>query len=392
MSESTANAEASLLARISHRLGVLALALLVLSGACILGLAADAVRSGSEDLNRNQVIAFSWGEILCRGGAAVAAVVAFVLGMIGLAEIRWSLVKRMLEFALLILVGACILGLAAGAGNQDLTRNQVIAFSLGGILCQGVAAVAAVVALILGILGLAEIRPGQIKGRGQAISGLVTSLLTVLILTLAYGVVVPVLASKNRKLESSNNLKELALAMQIYHDCYRRLPPAVLHDPALGARAKPYSWRVALLPILGEDNLFSQYRRDEAWDSPANKALLARMPRVFAAPGSRSAADGLTHYQVFVGPGTAFESPDLRISLASFARGADQTILIVEAASPVYWTKPEDLPYAPDGPLPKVGGLVGNGFHAVFGNGDVRWFEADQQESELRAHVPRNGH
>jgi hypothetical protein len=178
--------------------------------------------------------------------------------------------------------------------------------------------------------------------------------------------------------------------MNLYHDYYGHFPPAVLHDPALGDRGQPYSWRVALLPFLEEDNLFHQYRRDEPWDSPANKAVLARMPRVFALPGRR-AADSLTHYQVLVGPGTAFESPDWKVRLGDFLRGADQTILAVEAADPVPWTKPEDLSYTPDGPLPKVGGLVGKGFHALFADASVRWFEAEQQESALRTLVPLKG-
>jgi prepilin-type processing-associated H-X9-DG protein len=190
----------------------------------------------------------------------------------------------------------------------------------------------------------------------------------------------------------SNNLKELVLAMMNYHDYSDgRLPLAVLRDQELGNRGQPYSWRVALLPFLGEGELFSQYRRDEPWDSPANKAVLARMPRVFAAPGSARAEDGFTHYQVLVGPGTAFERPDLRVVWGDFQRGASQTILIVEATDPIPWTKPEDLSYAPDGPLPKVGGLVGNGFHAMFADGHVRWIEADQQESALRTLVPLKG-
>jgi prepilin-type processing-associated H-X9-DG protein len=176
-----------------------------------------------------------------------------------------------------------------------------------------------------------------------------------------------------------------------YHDSYGGGPSAALRDPALGDRGQPYSWRVALLPFLGQGELFSQYRRDEPWDSPANKALLARMPRVYAMPGSVRAGDGFTHYQVLVGPGTAFERPDLRLRLGAFPRGAAETILIVEAADPVPWTKPEDLPYNPDGPMPKVGGLVGNGFHVIFADGHVRWIQAEEQESALRTLVNRDG-
>jgi hypothetical protein len=257
------------------------------------------------------------------------------------------------------------------------------------------AVLAAISAIIYGILGLVDIRrgAGKVKGRGLAVSGLVTGTLTFLTLLtpVVLFVLVPLIfAGDARKVKSANNLKELGLAMNIYHDYYGHFPPAVLHDPRLGERGQPYSWRVALLPILGENELYSQYRRDEPWDSPANKAVLDRMPRVFAAPGDARAADGFTHYQVLVGPGTAFERPNLRLRLGDFPRGAAQTILVVEAADPVPWTKPEDLPYTPDGPLPKVGGLVGNGFHAVFAEASVRWFEAKQQENALRTLVLLN--
>jgi hypothetical protein len=302
-----------------------------------------------------------------------------------------------LALLLLILSGLLIWGLAAQVGSSDtplLTQRERTTFSWGVVICHGMAGVAALAALGLGITGLVDIRQGagKVKGRGQAVSGLVTSTLTMLPLILVYGVVLPAHAREAPKLESANKLKVLGLAMHCYHEDYRRFPPAVLRDPRLGDRAPPYSWRVALLPYLGEARLFSQYRRDEPWDSPTNKALLVQMPGVFALPGSVRAADGFTHYQVLVGPGTAFERPDLRLSLAGgFPRGAAQTILAVEATVPVPWTKPEDLSYTPDGPLPKVGGLVGSGFHALFADGSVRWIEAEQQESALRTLVPRHG-
>jgi hypothetical protein len=314
----------------------------------------------------------------------------------GTQSVRTSRVARashfwgVLSLLMLLLSGLCIWGLAL----EGPTRCR--ALSRGALLSQGVAAVAALAAFVKGIVGLVEIRggAGKVKGRGPAVSGMVTGTLTLLTLALVYGspvVLALVLAGRSRKLESSNNLKQLGLALHFYHDWHRRLPPPVLRDPALGDRGQPYSWRVALLPFLGENELFCQYRRDEPWDSPANKAMLARMPRVFAMPGSRSAADGLTHYQVLVGPGTAFERPDLTIRLSDFPRGAGQTILVVEAAVPVPWTKPEDLPFAPDGPMPKVGGLLGNGFHALFADATVRWIEAEQQERALRWLVTRNG-
>jgi hypothetical protein len=39
------------------------------------------------------------------------------------------------------------------------------------------------------------------------------------------------------------------------------------------------SWRVAILPFLAEEELHAEFRPFEPWDSPHNKALIARMVR-----------------------------------------------------------------------------------------------------------------
>ncbi len=380
MNESAVSARTSRLARASFGLGVLALFMLAFSGWLVL--------SPVFLKTQEEVIGSFLGVVFCPGMAVVAALAAFVLGIV---LSRASFRLGVLALFMLLLSGCWIL-----RPDGLKTQDDVNGLFWGMVVCQGMAVVAALAAFIVGIIALVDIRrsAGKVERRGRAITGLVTATLTWLTLALMYGVAMPASRAEARKVESSNNLKVLGLAMMIYHECYHCLPPAVLRDRRLGEQGQPYSWRVALLPILGENDLFSQYRRDEPWDSPANKSLLARMPRVFAIPGSVSAADGLTHYQVLVGPGTAFERPDLRLNpfLAQhFPRGAAQTILVVEAADPVPWTKPEDLSYVAHGPLPKVGGLLGNGFHALFADASVSWIEAEKQESALRTLVPLNG-
>ena len=308
------------------------------------------------------------------------------------ASFRLGVLSLLMLLIVGVIVGQAVLEAKTGL---QVWQTEFIGISRFVDIFAGVAALAAVAAIVYGILGLVDIRrgAGKVRGKWEAVNGLVTGTLTFLTLLtpVVLFVLVPLIfAGDARKLKSSNNLKELGIAMNIYHDSYGHFPPAVLYDPRLGDRAQPYSWRVALLPFLEEDYLFHQYRRDEPWDSPANKALLDRMPSVFATPGDARAKDGFTHYQVLVGPGTAFERLDLRLRLGDFPRGTSNTILAVEAADPVPWTKPEDLEYTPDGPSPLVGGLVGNGFHAMFANGDVRWIEAKQKENALRTLVPLN--
>src|SRR5262249_29159759 len=42
------------------------------------------------------------------------------------------------------------------------------------------------------------------------------------------------------------------------------------------------SWRVAILPYIGQRALYQRFRLNEPWDSKHNKKLLAQMPKVFA--------------------------------------------------------------------------------------------------------------
>ena len=65
------------------------------------------------------------------------------------------------------------------------------------------------------------------------------------------------------------------------------------------------SWRVAILPYLGESEkaLYGQFKLSEPWDSPHNKALLAKMPRVYAPAVAKGGEKdkNVTHYLGFVG-------------------------------------------------------------------------------------------
>lgn len=148
--------------------------------------------------------------------------------------------------------------------------------------------------------------------------------------------------------------------MHNYHDAYGSLPPAAITDkdgqPLL-------SWRVLLLPYLDEQRLFDQFDLTEPWDGPHNRELLDKLPRVYWWPGARHKKDrNTTLYRVFVGPGTVFEGRELTLKAISDADGTSYTILVVEAAEPVPWTKPEELIYDADKPLPPLGGLFKRDF------------------------------
>jgi hypothetical protein len=184
---------------------------------------------------------------------------------------------------------------------------------------------------------------------------------------------------------SVNNLKQLVIALHSYEQVYGRLPPAVI----TAKDGKPlYSWRVAILPFVEEDALHRQFNLDEPWDSPHNIKLLEKMPPVFTPIRGPMKEPGKTYYQTFVGNGAAFDPPKA-IRLPHFNDGTSNTFLVVEAGEAVPWTKPVDLSYDPKQPLPKLGGLFPNGFHAAFADGSVFFVPQGLKEQSLRAYITR---
>ena len=121
------------------------------------------------------------------------------------------------------------------------------------------------------------------------------------------------------------------------------------------------------------------------------------MPLTYLAPEERVGSEAYTtYYQVFVGTngpiGPMFEpTPVHQFNVTTCTDGSSGTLLIVEAGRAVPWTKPEDLRYDPDGPLPSLGGLFKDGFCAGFVDGSVRFLTPDLDQETIRSLITRNG-
>ena len=177
---------------------------------------------------------------------------------------------------------------------------------------------------------------------------------------------------------ATGDLRQIGMALHNYHDTTNGFPTAIPDKTG-----KPgLSWRVALLPFLEHQNLHRQFKLDEPWDSPHNKALVSQMPKVFAPP--RTDTYGYTFYRGFTGPGTWLPPQTgpkpVGTRLTSFTDGTSNTIMVAEAAEAVIWTKPEEMEFAPN-KVPQIGGVFGSGTHALFGDGSVRFLRKglDQQ-------------
>ncbi len=186
------------------------------------------------------------------------------------------------------------------------------------------------------------------------------------------------------RMKGSNNLKQLGLAMHNYHDKHGAFPPHAVYSKD----GKPLlSWRVLLLPYLEQENLYKEFKLDEPWDSEHNKKLLAKMPNLFAQPGTTGGSD--TVYLAFTGKDTLFEGSKGK-PIVAIADGSSNTILFVETKPPVPWTKPEDLKFEAGKPLPKLGGLFPAGFNSAFCDGSVRFISDRIDEKVLRLLIMPN--
>ncbi len=180
---------------------------------------------------------------------------------------------------------------------------------------------------------------------------------------------------------AKNNMMRIGLAFHNYHDQYNTLPPPELN--------RGLSWRVAILPAMGRIDLYNQFNLGEPWDSDHNKALLSQMPKAFELPGVQ-AKPGHTYFRVFVGPKTAFP-PNEKLNLSQFNDGTANTILFVEAYESVPWTKPDELQFSPDEPLPWLGGHFAEGILAVTCDGAVQTLPYFLPDETFRSFITPDG-
>ena len=162
-----------------------------------------------------------------------------------------------------------------------------------------------------------------------------------------------------RRISCQNNLKQLGLALQSYHDALKTFPPASVNAP------RRHNWVPLLLPYVEQGNLFDEYRFDVNWDDPANQPAVnahLNVLRCASAPGGRKRIDtvrpavtmatsdyapptGVAAIQIQVGfvPPTADRRGAMTVGgsvrMADVRDGTSQTLVFTEdAGRPQFWT------------------------------------------------------
>jgi prepilin-type processing-associated H-X9-DG protein len=194
--------------------------------------------------------------------------------------------------------------------------------------------------------------------------------------------------------QSTNNLKQIGLALHNFASADGHFPSDIRGKD--GKRL--LSWRVAILPFIEQQALFQEFHQDEPWNSPHNKALIARMPATYSVPDGSATEAGLTFYRGFAGNDTLFDPGKADgVKITEITDGTSNTIALVEAKEAVPWTKPEsEVPVDADpnperirAALDAVGGHFDGGFNALFCDGSVRFIRTTIALPVFRALITR---
>jgi Protein of unknown function (DUF1559) len=189
---------------------------------------------------------------------------------------------------------------------------------------------------------------------------------------------------------SMNNLKQIALALHNYHDVHKAFPAVANFD----AQGKPLlSWRVHILPYLGEEKLYKEFHLDEPWDSDHNKKLVTRIPNVFAVPGLSDSDKGLTTYLAPVAANAMWTGTATRVKINEVTDGTSNTIFVIDAADKLAapWTKPADYTYDPKDPSAGLAYRYGSVVLALFADGSVQTLPKTISAQKMLALFTRNG-
>jgi hypothetical protein len=183
------------------------------------------------------------------------------------------------------------------------------------------------------------------------------------------------------------------LAVANYHEAFGCFPPAYVADHD----GKPlHSWRVLLLPYLGQEELYQAYNFDEPWDGPNNRKLADKVGRIYLRSGLESDHARTTSFVAVVGKHTAWPEGESS-SYKDLVDGWHYTLMVVEVPDGQFlWMEPKDLRF--DQMSDRINDRSGRGLGSRLGgarvvsaDGTVRTLPDDFDPKKLRAMLTANG-
>ena len=178
-------------------------------------------------------------------------------------------------------------------------------------------------------------------------------------------------AAVGSRFSCDENLRQIGLAMQQYHNEYGSFPPCSVTGPT---EKVEHSWRVVLLPYLGEIGLHDAYSFDQPWNGEENQYLADGRPDVFRCPQHAGLSDTETSYVMIVrmNPDTDDPTP---LSLSQLAGDLSQIPLVVEVGSSgISWMETRDMTVEEIADQVRQSYSSHQGYRVLMADGSVRTF------------------
>lgn len=176
-----------------------------------------------------------------------------------------------------------------------------------------------------------------------------------------------------RRTQCKNNLRQIGLALTMYHEVARTLPPAVT-DTWAGS-TQLHTWAVLILPFVEQGSLYSRYSFPAGQNAEANRPVVSTRLPVYSCPSSGDAGyEGDGHYakgdyaassgvQPVVNGGAMFPASKVRFN--AIIDGLSNTLFVGELYH-------HNLGWARGSAAGMTGGGGGGG--AAFSRGVSRWW------------------
>jgi prepilin-type N-terminal cleavage/methylation domain-containing protein len=104
-----------------------------------------------------------------------------------------------------------------------------------------------------------------------------------------------------RRAQCTNNVKQLAVAMQNYHDSYKTLPINYGQNQQYNGTGNGKSWLIGILPRMEQQGLYDQIDWNLPIDSAANAAVASTKVQAFLCPSDGDSSLGIMGGRANVG-------------------------------------------------------------------------------------------
>jgi prepilin-type N-terminal cleavage/methylation domain-containing protein/prepilin-type processing-associated H-X9-DG protein len=139
---------------------------------------------------------------------------------------------------------------------------------------------------------MSEPVPRPRRGRGFT---LIELLVVIAIIAVLIALLLPAVQAAReaaRRIQCTNNLKQLALATQNYHDIHTRFPiGGIGHDPVTGAYTAGVAYRqpfvVGVLPFIEQGTLYAAYNINDWYEDVANLTVRAQHIATYNCPSDQ---------------------------------------------------------------------------------------------------------